>query len=184
MELVAPRNWREQPRVLSRHLRRKKTPNLRRRRGIIGLAFAAAASMGVIGLYQMGILRHLPEPGFPYFNADKVDASEEAYGLLATPDAFIDLASYSLTAALAAAGGPDRPADRPWLPLALAGKAAVDAVQAARLSRDHWVRHRAFCFWGLLAAGATFAAVPLAFGEARDAVRELAKRGGGRGRIF
>jgi hypothetical protein len=178
MTMIAPKNWREQPRVLSRHLRRKSTPNLRRRRGIVGLAFTAAASMGLIGLYQVGILRHLPEPPLPFFDADKVDGSEEAYSLLATPDAFIGLSSYSLTAALAAAGGPDRQADRPWLPLALAGKATVDAIQAARLSRDQWTRHRAFCFWCLVAAGATFAVVPLAFGEARDAVKELARRAG------
>ncbi|MDA8164240.1 MAG: vitamin K epoxide reductase family protein [Desulfobacteraceae bacterium] len=174
MDRMAAKSWREQPRVLSRHLRRRSTPNLRRRRGIVGLAFTAAAGMGLIGLFQIGILRHLPEPPLPVFDADKVDGSAEAYSLLATPDAFIGLASYSLTAALAAAGGPDRPADRPWLPLAMAGKVMADAVQAARLSRDQWVRHRAFCIWCLLAAGATFAAVPLALGEARDAIRELA----------
>ena len=40
---------------------------------------AAAGSMGLIALYQMGIIRHLPEPPFPMLDADKVDASSEAY---------------------------------------------------------------------------------------------------------
>jgi hypothetical protein len=162
-----------QPAMLSMHLRRKRTPSLRRRRRIVGLSLTAAASMGLIGLYQMGIIRHLPEPPFPWFDADKVDASQEAYAKLATPDAFIGLTSYSITAMLAAMGGPDRAWTRPWLPLALAGKSVIDATQAARLSRDQWTVHRAFCFWCLVAAGATFATVPLTFGEARDAVRRL-----------
>ena len=161
------------PSLLSRQLRKKRTRHLNRRRQIIGLAYSAAGCMGLIGLFQMGMLKHLPDPPLPYFDADTVDASEEAYEKMATPDAFIGLTSYAATAMLAAMGGPYRTTEKPWLPLTLAGKTIFDAYQAAKLSRDQWVRHRAFCFWCLVAAGATFAAVPLALGEARETAREL-----------
>lgn len=155
---------------------------LRQRRGVAGLALTAAGSMGVVALYQLGIIPHLPEPPLPGLDADKVDASPEAYERLQTPDAALGLTSYGVTLALAAAGGADRARTRPWLPLALAAKVGLDVAQAAKLTRDQWVRHRAFCSWCLLAAGATFAMAPLVLPEAREALAALLGRGGaGRG---
>jgi hypothetical protein len=46
---------------------------------VVGLSLAALGSMGFIFLYQLGLIKHLPEPPLPGFNADKVDASSEAY---------------------------------------------------------------------------------------------------------
>jgi len=158
---------------LSRELRTQTSLDLRRRRGIVGLSMLASASMGVIALYQTGIIRHLPEPPVPMMNADKVDASAEAYEKLATPDAILGLGSYSATMALAAMGGKDRLEEMPWVPLALAAKVAFDAANAAKLSMDQWTKHRAFCFWCLLAAAATFAMVPLVIPETIAAARAI-----------
>jgi uncharacterized membrane protein len=161
------------PEQLSHELRRASGPHLKRRRGVVGLSLAAAGSMGVISLYQMGIIGHLPEPPLPGLDADKVDASGEAYEKLSAPDAVIGLASYSATALLAAAGEADRPWTKPWLPLALGAKVAFDAAQAAKLTWDQWAKHRAFCSWCLLAAGATFSMLPLVVPEVRTALRHL-----------
>ncbi len=165
------------PRELSRQLRLGTGSQLARRRGVVGLSLLASASMGVITLYQMGILKHLPEPPFPVLEGDRVDASEEAYSMLEMPDAPLGLVSYALTTALAAAGGQDRISERPWLPLALAGKVGIDALQTGKLTYDQWAKHRAFCSWCLLAAGATFASVPLVVPEAFAALRRLARGG-------
>ncbi len=159
------------PAQLSRELRKGESPFLKRRRGIVGLSLAAAGSMGVISLYQMGMIRHLPEPPLPGLDADEVDASEEAYTKLSSPDAVIGLTSYGVTALLAAAGGEDRARTHPWLPLAMAGKATLDAAQAAKLTWDQWTKHRAFCSWCLLGAAASFASAPLVLPEARAALR-------------
>ena len=72
---------------------------------------------------------------------------------------------------LTAMGGQDRATERPWIPLA--AKVAFDAVQAGKLSLDQWTEHRAFCFWCLLAAGSTFATVPLVVPETRAVLRQL-----------
>ena len=161
------------PEELSAQLRHGAGPHLARRRGVVGLSLAAAASMGLIALYQTGIVKHLPDPPLPYFDSDKVDASAEAYSYFATPDAVLGLASYSGTMVLAAMGGQDRATRRPWLPLALAVKVAIDALGAGKLTIDQWTKHRAFCLWCLLATGATFASVPLVVPEARAALRHL-----------
>ncbi len=161
------------PEELSRQLRQGSSKFLARRRKIVGLALTAAGSMGLISLYQMGIIKHLPEPPLPYFDGDKVDAAAEAYAMLSTPDAVIGLGSYATTLGLAAMGGQDRATERLWIPLALAAKVAFDAVQAGKLSVDQWTEHQAFCFWCLLAAGSSFATVPLVIPEARAALRQL-----------
>ncbi|ACH39018.1 hypothetical protein Gbem_2005 [Citrifermentans bemidjiense Bem] len=162
-----------EPRKIRNELRNCKSRSLSRRRGIVGLSLVAAGSMGLIALYQTGIIRHIPEPPLPRFDADKVVASEEAYAMLHTPDALLGLTSFGATAALAAMEGKDRAAVHPWIPLALAAKLLLDASQAARLSTHQWTRHRAFCFWCLVASGATFASLPLALGETWEAFRQL-----------
>ncbi|HSH82021.1 MAG TPA: vitamin K epoxide reductase family protein [Herpetosiphonaceae bacterium] len=161
------------PETLSRQLRKGSGPFLARRRGIVGLSLVSVNAMGLIVLYQMGIIEHLPEPPIAGLDADKVDASAEAYAYFSTPDAVIGLGSYAVTMGLAAMGGQDREIKQPWIPLALAAKVLVDAAQAGKLTVDQWTKHRAFCFWCLLAAGATFATVPLAIPEARAALREV-----------
>jgi uncharacterized membrane protein len=166
----------EKARNLSRELRLETSPGLRRRRGIVSLSLLASASMGLIALYQTGVIRHLPEPALPMMNADKVDASAEAYRRLVVPDAILGLGSYAATMGLAAMGGKDRAREMPLIPLALAAKVAFDVANAAKLSVDQWTKHRAFCFWCLLAAAATFAMAPLVVPEAMEARRAFAEK--------
>ncbi len=159
-----------QARALSHELRTSQDAHLRRRRRVVALSLVAAGAMGVITLFQMGITKHVPEPPLPKLDADKVDASAEAYAKLATPDAVLGLGSYAATMTLAAMGGADRVRTQPWLPLALAAKVGFDVLQAGKLTVDQWTKHRAFCSWCLLAAAATFAMAPLVVPEAREAL--------------
>jgi len=129
--------------------------------------------MMIVAAYQTGLIRHLPEPPLRAFDADKVDASDEAYEKFSTPDAILGLGSYAMTMGLAAMGGRNRTRELPLVPLALAAKVAFDVANAAKLSVDQWTKQRAFCFWCLIAAGATFAMAPLVIPEVIDAIREL-----------
>ncbi len=147
--------------------------HLVRRRQVAGLTLAAIGSLGVVSLYQLGLIDHLPEPPLPRLDSDRVDASAEAYAILATPDAVLGIGSYAVTLGFVAMGSEERTAARPWLPVALALKVGFDALVSAKLTRDQWTIHRAFCIWCLLAAGATFASLPLVVPEARSALRSL-----------
>ncbi len=53
------------PGELSRQLRQGSGEFLSRRRKTIGLALTAAGSMGLISLYQMGVIEHRPEAPRP-----------------------------------------------------------------------------------------------------------------------
>lgn len=160
------------PEELSRQLRQGSGKFLRNRRGVIGLSLGAIGSLGVVSLYQVGILDRVPEPPLSYLDADEVDAAPEAYEVLQMPDGVLGITSYALTAAFAAAGGEDRVSERPWIPLALAAKVAFDVAQAGKLTLEQWTEHRAFCLW-CLAAAASFATAPLVVPEARAALRQL-----------
>lgn len=67
-----------EPTRLSRELRRGRSDDLARRRGIIALSLLGAAIGGVVGAYQTGLLRHLPDPPVGPFDSDRVDASDYA----------------------------------------------------------------------------------------------------------
>jgi Vitamin K epoxide reductase family len=164
------------PEVLGRELRLGTGCFLPQRRGIVGLALVATCSMSLISLYQMGIIKHLPEPPLRGLDADKVDASAEAYSRFATPDGALGLGSYAVTLGLAAMGGKDRAKEQPWIPLALAAKVAFDTSQAVRLFIDQRTKYHAWCFWSLLAAGSTIAAVPLVIPEAYAAMTQVLRR--------
>ena len=164
------------PERLSEELRHDRSPDLRRRRGIIGLALMGVGAMAVVSLYQTGIIPHLPEPRSKYLDADEVDASREAYAHANSADGLLGLTSYAVTASLAGMGGAERARRRPWISIALAAKVLADVVVAARLTRDQWTKHRRFCSYCLAASAATFAMVPLVVPELCHAVRALSRR--------
>lgn len=129
--------------------------------------------MAVVAAYQVGLTKRVPEPRLPLLDADKVDSSGQAYEKLSTGDAFLGFVSYAVTMLLAAIGDPRRHQTHPYLPVAMAAKAAVDAAQAAKLTVDQWVQHRAFCSWCLTAAGSTFAVIPAVLPELRSALHTI-----------
>ena len=134
---------------------------------------AATASMSVVARYQLGILKDLPDPPLPQFDACKLTGSPEAYKLLETPDSILAIASYAATMTLAAMGPSDRASKQPLLPVALAAKVGFDAVLSAGYAIAGWREQRALCFWCLVATAATAVSFVLVFPEARSAIQRL-----------
>jgi hypothetical protein len=146
---------------------------LAHRRVAMALTVLGMTSLAVISLYQVGVLKHLPEPPLPGLDAEKVNGSAEAYEILNTPDAVLGLGSYAATLGLEALGGPDRARRIPWVPLALAAKCGLDAFQAARLTRKSWINFRAFSFYSLITVVATCLTLPVVLPEALSAWRTI-----------
>ncbi len=132
--------------------------------------------MGVVAAYQNGLIRRLPEPPLNVLDAEKVDASGEAYALLRTPDASLGLASYAATLVLAGMGARDRFEQTPAVPLLLAAKVLLDALGGLYLAAEQATKHRKFCSWCLASAIASGAMVPQVVPEARLALRHLLAR--------
>lgn len=160
------------PTQLSHQLRKETTPDLHRRRWIIGLSMVGTVAAQVVSLYQTGIIKHLPDPPIPLFNSDKVDASDYAYKRADTPDALLMLVSYGLTAVLAGAGGKNRADTHPALPVAMGLKTVADTALALQLGREEWQENKALCTYCQAATLASAASVVLAVPEVIRAVRK------------
>lgn len=161
------------PRQLSRELRTAETPDLTRRRWILGLSLIGSTMGQIVSLYQTGIIKHLPDPPLPYIDSDRVDASDYAYRRLKSPDAPIMIVNYGITAWLAAAGGKNRAQQNPLLPLALSAKTLIDVVSALELAREEWNENQAFCAYCQLATLCSLVSAALAVPEASAALRSL-----------
>ena len=162
--------------AVSDDLRRGRGPLLDRRRRVAALSLGAIGALGGVAAYQTGLVRHLPEPPLPLLDADRVDASGEAYRFLGTPDAAVGLASYAVTLALAGMGTRDRASQKPWIPLTLAAKVVLDAAGGVYLGLEQATKHRRFCSWCVAAAAASVAMVFQVLPEARLALGHVTRR--------
>ena len=158
---------------LSRELREGDSPDLTRRRWIIGLSMVGASIGQLVSLYQTGIIDHLPDPPLPFVDADKVDASNYAYNKLDTPDGLMMVVNYGFTAWLAGAGGIDRAKTNPILPIAMGLKTLIDAAVCTELAREEWSENQAFCEYCQLATLCSYLSVALAVPEMLTAINAL-----------
>ena len=157
--------------AVSDALRRGDSPYLDGRRRTAVLQTAAAGTLAVVGLYQFGVLRSVPEPPLPGLDADRVDASGEAYSMLRTPDATLGIASAGVSLVLAGMGSAERHEEQPWIPLVLLAKSLVDAAGGLYLFAEQVTKHRRLCSWCTVSAGLLIATVPAVLPEARGAWR-------------
>ena len=158
--------------AVSDALRRGDGPFLDERRRMALLQTGVAGTLAVVGLYQFGVLRSVPELRLPGLDADRVDASGEAYELLRTPDSALGIVSAGISLVLAGMGGPDRSREHPVIPLALLAKSVLDAAGGLFLTAEQLTKHRRLCSWCTLSAGLLVATVPTALPEARAAWRQ------------
>jgi hypothetical protein len=162
------------PSRLSRELRTADGGDLTRRRWAIGLSLAGAVIGGVVGAYQTGLLKRLPDiaPG-RLFDAEKVDASDYAYARLQTPDGFLMIVTYAITASLFAAGGKNRAEENSAVPIAASAKAGYDFVTCLRLGAEEWRENKALCSWCQAATLLSAAIFALSLPESRRAIEAL-----------
>ncbi|GGG54645.1 vitamin K epoxide reductase family protein [Hymenobacter glacieicola] len=164
------------PTQLSLELRHGQSPDLKRRRWIIGLSLLGVAAGQIVSLYQTGIIKHLPDPPLGPFDSDKVDASDYAYKRMDTPDALPMIVTYGITATLAGAGGLHRASKQPLLPVAMGVKTLFDSLTTVKLGRDEWQENKALCFYCQVATVASFASLALALPEAIKGAKKLLGR--------
>jgi hypothetical protein len=157
--------------VVSDALRRHSSPYLDGRRRTAVLQLGAAATLGVVGLYQFGVLRSVPEPPLPGLGADQVDAAGEAYQMLHTPDSTLGIASAGVSLVLAGMGGAKRYEEQPWIPLVLLAKSVLDAAGGVYLFAEQLTKHKKICSWCTASAALLVATVPAVLPEARAAWR-------------
>ena len=162
------------PRQLRRELQQGETDDLWRRRAIIGLSLVGMTAMAAVSLLQTGVIQHLPDPPLESFDSDKVNSSDTAYAL-GVPDGTLSLASLAANVPLAAFGGSDRVREQPWVPLAAAGKAAVEAAVAGWYFYQMPAKEKKWCGYCIVGALANFGIFALTLPEAKKALAALSR---------
>jgi uncharacterized membrane protein len=161
------------PRELSYQLRKGQSPDMTRRRWIIGLTFFGVLMGKIVALYQTGIVKRLPDPPVKGFDSTRVDASDYAYKRLNMPNAPMMIANFGVTAMLAAAGGVNRVEEQPALPIATSAKILTDTAIAAKLTQEEWAENKALCFYCNLALIASVISFALSIPEALRAIQHM-----------
>ena len=82
---------------VSNELRTESSATLHQRRLIVALSLVAGGSMGLITLYQMGMIDHLPEPSLGRLDADRARTQPMLPVALAIKVAFDALGAIFLT---------------------------------------------------------------------------------------
>lgn len=149
---------------------------MRLRRAIVGVSLAGIAAMGIVTLFQTGIVKHLPDPPIGSFKTDKVNSSHEAYRR-GTPDAPIAVTTHAINMVLATLGGRDRARRAPWLPILATLFAVPQAATAAQYLFHQMPKvDKAWCPYCIVDALTMFATLGLTARESITGVRSLMSR--------
>lgn len=112
----------------------------------------AIGSLIPVALYQVGAIKHLPDPPSEVFDSDTITSSKDAHPF-GIPDALLGIASFGTTLALVLASRRSETARR-----LLAAKLVLDTTVAAFDSTRQVISFRKLCSWCTvvaLAAGVT-----------------------------
>lgn len=162
--------------VVRATLRDSDTPEVRLRRAVIGASLIGMAAMGVVALFQGGLIRHLKDPPLKDFRSDAVNSSDTAYGW-GIPDSPLSMAAHAASIALATLGAEDRSQRQPWVPLAASAAAAPAALTSAQyLFYEMPVREKGWCPYCIVDALAHIAVLGFTFWESKKALSRLAAR--------
>jgi len=133
------------------------------------------ASMAAVSLLQTGVIRHLPDPPLENFDSDKVNSSDTAYALGA-PDGTLSLAALGMNLPLAGFGGAYRSRRTPYVPIAAAVKAGIEAAAAGWYFYQMPAKEKKWCAYCIAGAIANFTVFGLTLPEAAKAWKHLRSR--------
>ena len=134
----------------------------------------AMGALVPVALFQLRLLKKLPDPPGPIFNSPKIVTSKAAFPF-GIPDGLLGVGSYGATLALLAAAGTAAGAPGRRLELALKAKLLVDGSMAGWNMAKQWRCFRSICSWCTAAAAATGAMVYFGYSSARPLGRAPAQ---------
>ena len=131
-------------------------------RVVLGSCCVALATLVPVALYQSGLIARLPDPPLAVFDSEKITQSAAAHPL-GIPDAWLGLASFGTTLALAIMARRHRGAKR-----LLGAKLMLDGSAAAFNATRQVISFGKLCSW---CTGTAIAAGVMAYGG-RHAIQD------------
>lgn len=136
--------------------------------GLRGALLCCGAAMGAlipVALFQLRLLKKLPDPPGPVFDSARIVTSKDAFPL-GIPDGLLGLGSYGATFLLLLAA--EAGAGSGGLETALKAKLLMDGSMAGWNSAKQWRNFGRICSWCMAAAAATGAMVCFGYGAMRS----------------
>lgn len=158
--------------AIRQQLRHGQSDSLKRRRNIALLSAFGILDFLLISLYQLGIIRHMPDPPGKIFNSDKANGSKEAYAMGA-PDGPISLVLYALNIVLASAGGSSRSGRHPIFDLLLGGAILGSVVGSISYMYNMIFKQQKACIYCITGALLNFAMLRPLIPEVRKSLKQL-----------
>ncbi len=152
------------------------SPEAKKRKKIICLSAIGLVDFSSISLYQTGVIKSLPDPPFPIFDSNKVNASDSAYQF-GVPDGPVSSAVYAANMVLASAGGNESTGRGPLWDLALGASVTGNAIGAVYYLYDMTFKQKKICVYCLTGAAINFASAIIAIPLMKKSLRKLYKCG-------
>lgn len=150
-------------------LRNKNSKRLSNQRNIGLLAILGLLNFSFISLYQMGIVKNIPDPPGKFFDSDKANGSLHAYAT-GTPDGPLAIVAYGVTLILATFKG-DSMSGRPrWADRVLLFLSLINGSSAASYMKNMIEKQERACPYCI--AGAIINGLILAF-----SIKQMANEG-------
>lgn len=137
-----------------------KTEELDKRRTIVWLSALGLLDFSLISLYQVGVIKKLPDVPGKFFDSNKVNAAPEAY-MMGVPDGPVSALVYAGTMVLATAGGTEASGRKPVLDVLLGAAIAGNAAGAAYYLYDMIFRQKKICLYCVTGAVINFASAAI-----------------------
>lgn len=156
---------------MRRAWRTERSSSLQRRRRLAALAGVGVADFAIISLYQLGVVKHLPDLPGRLFDSDRVNASKKAYAL-GVPDGPLGALFYAgmmMTAGFGGTHRTGRPRVAKWVQGVLATGGVISALDYLR---DMLFVQKKVCPYCVVGAGLNLAIFALAAADIRGARRE------------
>lgn len=158
--------------AIRKQLRDGKSPSLTRKRKIALLSAIGLVDFSLISLYQLGVIRHLPDFPGKIFDSDKANGSHKAYAA-GVPDGPISLVIYGLNIVLASAGGTKKSGRHPVFDVLLGGLITGTALGSIGYIYNMITEQEKACPYCILGATLNFAMVPYALPDAQRSLKKL-----------
>lgn len=162
--------------AIRKQLRDGNSKSLNRKRKIALLSVIGLVDFGIISLYQLGVIRHLPDFPGKIFDSDKVNASHKAYAT-GVPDGTISATLYGINLVLASAGGTSKSNRHPILDVLLGGVVIGSALGGLNYLLNMVKEQERACPYCITGATINFAMVPYVIPVVKKGIQQLKKRG-------
>lgn len=156
---------------IKKELRKKTNPDLDVKRKLAVLASLGLLDFIIISLYQLGVIRKLPDVPVKGIDSNYVNASDEAYKM-GLPDGSVSATVYTIILVLIGVKGTKKSGREPVWDVLLGGAIAANAAGALDYLRVMIFKQKKICLYCVMGAVINLVMLKMFGGRALKALKK------------